>query len=138
MIMTYRAWLLAFAGIFLFTATGCRRSDGPDGAIRVTGTILLSKSPMEHGVVRFESHHGGVQGSSARVRDGHFETWLLPGEYGITVTSDSPGPVLLDDKGLPIPTKSLVAKRYRSIDTSGLTTTIGPDQRTLTINVDPP
>lgn len=107
----------------LAIATGCSSGPkGPPGAVKVTGKVTCGGEPLPAGTVIFQS--GGGSSTTARIEaGGAFTTMLVPGEHTVVVSAKD-GVDTMDEKGNPVPAKSLVPEKYASSKTSGLTVTV--------------
>ncbi len=65
---------------------GCAESEGT-----VTGTVTFDGHPIPSGSITFVKSDGGSVRGGSVIRDGSFQTKLLPGNYKIEVTAQKAG-----------------------------------------------
>lgn len=118
--------------LFLSTILGCGGGPkGPPGAVRVSGTVTCGGQPVPSGTLIFQPVSGGS--ITARFTSaGTFTTMLVPGDYSVVVNAKD-GVDTMDENGKFVPAKSLVAEKYASGKTSGLSVTVTPKGDPLTI-----
>ncbi len=121
------------AGIVSAMVAGCG-ARVPDGMVKVSGAISLGGRPVPKGAVHFVPDDRS-QTVAARIERGRFQAMMRPLEYRIAVTADAQ-PELFDEKtGKLIPPVSLVPAKYTRIKSSGLTFTVAPDNRKVTLEL---
>jgi hypothetical protein len=105
---------------------------GPPGAIRVDGTVVQASVPVPKGVVHFVGQ-GGTAAGSSRIVDGRFSLMVKPGDYRLGITAQQE---IYDSQGNSAGFKNLLPEKYLSAQTSGLTTTVDANHRTVAIALD--
>ena len=114
--------LISLAGISLILS-GCGNGL-PAGKVKAMGQVLLDGQPITHDgdgifIVNLASKENSNT-STARFdkADGTFEIIIEPGEYIASVTATDGFDQDDEKRGRVIPAKSLVPKKYNSLDTS--------------------
>lgn len=127
------ACLLATA----LAVTGCGRA-GPAGTIWVTGTVVHDGKPLSEGGVHFLAQDGKASASgSARLKDGKFGLYLMPGDYSIAVVSTEGSEEMDMKTGRVIPAKSRIPLRYTTVTESGLAAQVDAGHRTVSLALEP-
>ena len=127
------AVLLAMA----LVVCGCGRG-GPAGAIWVTGTVMHDERPLSEGGVHFLAKDGKASASgSARLKDGKFGLYLMPGDYSIAVVSTEGSEEMDMKTGRVIPAKSRIPLRYTTVTESGLVAQVDAAHRTVSLALEP-
>lgn len=127
---------LAWCGALLLLLAGCSESL-PPGKVRLEGVVECEGTRLDSGIVHFFSKGGGDSGASAIAEQGRFSVVLSPGEYGVAVIAKD-GIDTMDERGKPIFAKSLVAEKYASTSTSGITVAVAKGGEPVTIAVEGP
>jgi hypothetical protein len=128
----FRVVSLAIAVMALSGLAGCgKKAVGPAGSVAVSGKITCGGEPVPQGSIIFQADKGGSV--TAKIgAGGSFQTMLVPGEHLVVVNAKD-GVDTMDEKGNPVPARSLVPEKYSSGKTSGLKVTVSPKGDPLTI-----
>lgn len=115
--------MAGIVALALAIVVGCSAGPkGPAGAVKVSGKVTCGGDPLPTGTLIFQG--GGGASVTARIeKGGTFTTMLMPGEHTVVVNAKD-GVDTMDEKGNPVPAKSLVPEKYASSKTSGLTVTV--------------
>ena len=123
--------IFSIISLSAFVLTGCGNGL-PAGKVKATGKVLLDDQPITHSgdglfIVNLANKNNSNT-STARFdkTDGSFEIVIEPGEYIASVTATDGFDQDDEKRGRVIPAKSLVPKKYNSLDTSDATVLV-PD-----------
>lgn len=127
-----RTVLVALAIVVGAALAGCgKKAVGPAGSVAVAGKITCGGEPLPQGTIIFQQ--AGKGSVTAKINaGGAFSTMLVPGEHDVVVNAKD-GIDTMDEKGNPVPARSLVPEKYSSGKTSGLKVTVTPKGDPLTI-----
>lgn len=120
---------LLMGGVALW---GCGPKVEP-GMIPVTGTVTLGGKSLKEAAICFKGDDNGFS-NTARIDGGSFRSALKPGSYSIAVIAQEE---LFDERGISTGFRQLIPIRYFTTTSSGLTTTIDSDHRTVTLDLAP-
>lgn len=105
--------LLLAAGLLAMAVAGCIPRE-----VRVAGRVDLDGVPMDQGVIAFVAADGKVPPVTAKVRDGWYETRVLPGWKRVQISAPRVVAVqkLADDPDAPTAevTEERVPDRYNT------------------------
>jgi hypothetical protein len=129
-----REIILCLAPLFvLFLSSGCT-GDGSQARYTVTGKVTHQGQPVENGTIQFENPPAGQSNSSPLGSGGAYSLEVPAGEYKVTIipptimtkgTGDSP------PDEIPDPNVKNIPKKYRVIESSGLTAQVDKDKRSF-------
>lgn len=129
---------VAVVGIPLLLS-GCGKPS--DGRVTVKGTIMLDGQPLTHSgegqsIINLATKENSNT-TTARFNkaDGTFEIVIQPGEYIASVTATDGFDEDDEKRGRTIPAKSLVPKKYNSLDTSDATVVIPASGGEVTVQL---
>jgi hypothetical protein len=137
-----QSWLrLAFAGMIGIVLAGCGPGV-PAGKVKLTGTVTFDGKPLVAGVfnsaaINFAAKQGNASGAAALSQEGAFTVYLVPGEYDVAVRDNGGGMRPPEKPGSP-PTyyPGVIATRYTSANTSGISVTAAADSKPVTIAIE--
>jgi hypothetical protein len=125
----------AFA-LVAFALTGCAPASGI-----VQGKITVNGSPLQAGLITFQSEVGNHDAFSAAIQDGHYETGPIPtGPCKVTVVHSSvakPAAGGSDLNRVRAAGAITVPEKYGRADTSGITVTVKPGGNTFDRDLTP-
>lgn len=124
--------------VFMVASLGCG-AKAPPGTLWISGNVNHEDDRLVKGVVHFVPKNGSPAGGggAARIEDGRFGLYLMPGHYEMAVVSRD-GVEDIDPKtGRLLPPPSRIPIRFETVKTSGLEATVDPDQRRIDIQLGP-
>lgn len=139
---------LLFASLAVFSLAGC----GPDdGKYKVRGVVLVDGEPLPQANVVFVGGGGGRFATASTNKNGEFVLRATPGPNKVSISavdvSNAEAYANMDEEELLTGTqkemeeaakkapKSLVAQRFSSAETSGITLEVQSGMDEVTINV---
>ena len=128
-----REKFLRFALLPALFLAGCSGDDS-QARYTVAGKVTHQGQPVEHGVIQFENQAAGQSNSSPLGAGGTYSLDVPAGDYKVSVipptimtkgTGDSP------PDEIPDPNVKNIPKKYRVVESSGLTAQVAKDQRSF-------
>jgi len=126
------------AGVML---AGCGPGH-PAGKVKVVGTVTFDGKPLaaevlEGVVINFAGKEGKASGATALSPNGAFTVYLVPGEYDVAIRDLGGTMQAPEQPGLrPTYRPKVIASRYTSADTSGISITAAADSNPVTIAIE--
>lgn len=124
--------------VFMVALLGCG-TKAPPGTLWISGNVTHEGDRLVKGVIHFVPKNGSPAGGggAARIDNGRFGLYLMPGHYDMAVVSRD-GVEEIDPKtGRLLPPPSRIPIRFETVTTSGLETTVDPDHRSIGIQLGP-
>jgi hypothetical protein len=134
-----REMILCLASLFALFLVGCM-GDGAAARYTVTGKVTHQGQPVEKGTIQFENPTAGQSNSSPLGPGGVYSLDVPAGEYKVSV---SPPTVMAKGTGdsppdeIPDPNVKNIPKKYRVVESSGLTAQVDKDKRSFDFELKP-